>query len=119
MGYIDLRPNLLVSSPLHGSYRRQRDDLSDYDDNLHTRHCSIASMAFGATMLLYDCLTYGGCLAHYCVSVCGQEKLHTEMAEAIGILLLSPCAGFRQGPIGRNYMDQASSSYVRTMLVGI
>ena len=38
-----------------------------------------------------------------------QEELYTPMAEALSIRLLSPCFGFRQGPIQNNYMDQASS----------
>ena len=111
MGYIDWWPKLHACHYLHWSYRRQRGDPRDYDGNFHMwhiRHCFTASTAFGATMLLYNCVLYGGCLAHYCLSVCGEEKLHKEMAEAIGILLLSPCAGFRQGPIKINYIDQAS-----------
>ena len=118
MGYIDWWPKLHACHSSHWSYRRQRGDPRDYDDNFHLwhiRHCFTASMAFGATMLLYDRLLHGGFLAHYCVPVGHQEELYSTMAEARNTPSVLSYVGYRQGRIYYNYIGEACCCYERTM----
>ena len=78
MGSIGLRPSLLAYYKLHGSYWRQCGGHMGYGDDVwSTRDGSIARLALGVAVLLYNRLVDGVWLADYCVSLRGEEKLYT------------------------------------------
>ena len=73
-------------------------------------------MDLGASMLLYDRLLHGVCLAHYCVPVGDQEELYTTMAESRKTPSVPSYVGYRKGLSYYNYMGEACCRYERSML---
>ena len=113
MGYLDTCSSLVLSGSRLGIYSICVEGYRQYGDylfSLSTCYFQTIFMVRHFDIVLCDGMLYGSGAARYYVSASSEEELCTPLAEAFGILLLSPCTGFRQGPIQNNYMGQASST---------